>query len=149
MLSSASLATHRFEERDVVLAALLTLPTHIFADIFPLDHLVFYFVLEDDIQAAWIQIVELLERGRHKVLSLKVELLHFEGVFKNVEGLDGLLLRLVALLCQACYTLSHLLLSLDHFLRHVALLEVLRLNLRPYVVFFGLEVELLVNVRRP
>ena len=52
----------------------LSLPASIVADVLFLDHYILCLVLEDYIQAARVQIIELLQRGRHKTAPLSIEL---------------------------------------------------------------------------
>ena len=58
----------------------LSLPAPIVPDVFFLDHYILCLVLEDDIQAARVQIIKLLQRGRHEAVPLSIELFDLQLV---------------------------------------------------------------------
>ena len=103
----------------------LSLPASIVPDVFFLDHNILCLVLEDDIQAARVQIIELLQRGRHETVPLSIELFDLQLVTELLQRRVGLAAHQLALDVQIGDVLAHISLLLDHFLADAALTEVL------------------------
>ena len=127
-----------------LLSALFSLSIQANPDVFLLDLQVLRLVLEENVQALGIQVVELLERGRQKFVPLCIKNFLLELALEPVQCRLGLILSVCALLAEAINVLSHSLLPFNHgygvlFLTRTSkvLLVQLRLHAPLFLIKFG------------